>query len=138
MDKDNVKQLVIRYGVIVITALIVWCTVMYFMISHIFKNTNSFSSIKTEQNVEKIQVSIDSIRKAQDAYVSWFKRLEDNNTYLIDQVNKNNVLIEDNTRGLITLKKMYNAKINSVNSYGTSELDSIFSNKYGSHYRYKR
>ena len=138
MDKENIKNIVVRYGLLVGTALVVLCVVMYFMISYIFENTSNFSSVKTEQSVQKIQVAIDSIKKSQEMYVFWLQNMNNNNTYLLDQINRNNVLIENNNRELLTLKKMYNAKINSVNNYNTSDLDSIFANKYGAFYQYKR
>lgn len=85
---------------------------------------------QTTKDNKKIELKIDSI-KADNQLVS--KRMVDmeiNQIQFFDIIKKNNEAIQENNKQLLILKRLYNAKINSVNGYSVSQLDSFFTSRY--------
>jgi peptidoglycan hydrolase CwlO-like protein len=117
------------------TMFVVMCIAMYFMVSYVFKHSTNIGFENTQKNVDKIQKKIDSLNQKQEQITFMIETMNDNNAYLMEQLQTNNALIQSNQRELSNIKKMYNGKIRSVNSHNVSELDSIFSNRYGSNQR---
>ncbi len=114
------------------TMFVVMCITMYFMVSYVFKHSTNIGFENTQKNVDKIQKKIDSLNQKQEQITFMIETMNDNNAYLMEQLQTNNALIQSNQRELSNIKKMYNGKIRSVNSHNVSELDSIFTSRYGS------
>ncbi len=89
---------------------------------------------QTLKDNKKIEVKVDSLKTDNEFIVQRMYELERNQTMFFDLINKNNNLIHENNKELQKLKKIYNAKINSVNEYNVSQLDSFFTNRYKDYY----
>lgn len=84
----------------------------------------------TEQNNKKLELVVDSLKASNASLSKKIIDLEATQALYQDQIRKNNDSIDANNKELTKLKKFYNEKINSINSYNTNELDSFFSNRY--------
>lgn len=122
-----------QYGI----ALLVFCCVLYFMISSIFKKVTHESDEKIRKKMESIESNISIISSKQDGLMNAIDDLEKDNAYLSGMVVENTEKINQNNRVLNNLKKEYGEKIRNVDNYSVSELDSIFSKKYGTDF-YKK
>lgn len=83
---------------------------------------------------KEIQLKVDSLRKDNEFLVSRMYQFERNQTLFYDMISKNNDLISENNKQLTKLKKDYEKKITSINSYNFSQLDSFFANRYKEYY----
>lgn len=91
--------------------------------------------VKDALNTNKvIEVKIDSLKQDNQFIVERMYELEKKQTLFFDMINQNNDLIKENNKELLRLKRIYNEKINSVNGYNVSQLDSFFANKYKDFY----
>lgn len=116
-----------QYGI----ALLVFCCVMYFMINSVFTKVTKDSDQKLENKMNELQSNVSIIQKKQDALMQAVDEIEKDNTYISNVILENTAKIEQNNRTLTNLKREYREAIHSVDNYSVSELDSIFSKKYG-------
>lgn len=116
-----------QYGI----ALLVFCCVMYFMINSVFTKVTKDSDQKFENKMNELQSNVSVIQKKQDALIQAVDEIEKDNTYISNVILENTAKIEQNNRTLTNLKREYREAIHSVDNYSVSELDSIFSKKYG-------
>lgn len=116
-----------QYGI----ALLVFCCVMYFMINSVFTKVTKDSDQKFENKMKELQSNVSIIQKKQDALMQAVDEIEKDNTYISNVILENTAKIEQNNRTLTNLKREYREAIHSVDNYSVSELDSIFSKKYG-------
>lgn len=116
-----------QYGI----ALLVFCCVMYFMINSVFTKVTKDSDQKFENKMNELQSNVSVIQKKQDALIQAVDEIEKDNTYISNVILENTAKIEQNNRTLNNLKREYREAIHSVDNYSVSELDSIFSKKYG-------
>jgi len=101
-----------------------------------FASTRNPSIIKqTDKDNKILQLKADSFAKANLILQSKIDSLQSNQQQYFDLIKKNNDLIQQNNNNLIQLKKLYNEKINSINNYSTSQLDSFFTNRYKDYYK---
>ena len=89
---------------------------------------------QTLKDNKKIEVKVDSLKMDNQFIVSRMYELEKNQTMFYDMMDKNNNLIKANNKELLNLKRIYNAKINSINNFNVSQLDSFFTNRYKEFY----
>lgn len=127
------KNAVLQYGI----ALVVFCIVVYFTVSTLLNNSIGSLSSNTEKKVSEIQRGIDSINKRQLELTKAMNSINESNYYLVDQINRNNGMMEQYNRELVKIKNQYNAKIRGANNYSSHELDSVFANKYGPFFQNK-
>ena len=85
---------------------------------------------QTLKENKKLQEKIDSLSQYNTSLSSELLSLEQNQASLNSLIKENNGLIEENNNQLNKLKKLYNAKIDSVNGYTISQLDSFFTKRY--------
>lgn len=116
-----------QYGI----ALLVFCVVMYFMINSVFSKVTKQSDEKFQSKMQEIQNSISVIQTKQDGIMQVIDKLEENNAYISGMITENNNKIDQNNKVLNNLKREYHETIRSVDTYSVSDLDSIFSKKYG-------
>jgi len=90
---------------------------------------------QTLKDNKKIEQKIDSIKENNQSVNQRMSSMEKNQVEFYDIIKKNNEAIQENNKELLILKRLYNAKINSVNSYNISQLDSFFTNRYKKYYR---
>ena len=133
MIKTNIKSAVLQYGI----GLLVFCITTYLILSTLLNNSIGELSSNTDKRVSEIQKNIDSISKRQAQLTNAINSINESNFYLVDQVNRNNGMMEEYNRELVKIKNMYNAKIRSVNTYNSHQLDSIFASKYGAFFQNK-
>lgn len=83
----------------------------------------------TEKN-EVLQKSIDSLllknKDLEARTIELEKKVDEQNA----KVEKNNAQIQKNLTELDKIKKQYNEKINAVDNYTPSDIDSFFTNRY--------
>lgn len=127
------KNAVLQYGI----ALVVFFLVVYFTMSTLLNNSLGNLSSDTEKKVSEIQRGIDSINKRQLELTKAMNSINESNYYLVDQINRNNGMMEQYNRELVKIKNQYNAKIRNASNYSSHELDSVFSNKYGPFFQNK-
>lgn len=119
------RKLVVDLVVLLIPIMLI-CLYFYLQGSSDFK--------KVIIDNKKIEDKIDGIKSDNDLIMQKMRELEENQTVFFDLIDKNNTLIEQNNKELIKLKKAYNDKINNVNGYSVSQLDSFFRNRYKDYY----
>lgn len=134
MINSNIKSAVLQYSI----GLIVFCAMTYFIMSTLLNNSIGSLSSSTDKKVSEIQRNIDSINKKQTELTRAINSINESNFYLVDQVNRNNGMMEQYNRELVKMKNQYNAKIRSISNYSAYELDSVFANKYGAFFQNKR
>lgn len=133
MINSNIKSALLQYGI----ALLVFCVVVYFTISSLLTSSIGNLSASTERRVLEIQRGIDSINKRQSDLMRAMNSINESNYYLVDQINRNNGMMEQYNRELVKIKNQYNVKIRNANNYSSRELDSVFSSKYGPFFQNK-
>lgn len=116
-----------QYGI----ALLVFCVITYFMINSVFRKVTKESDEKFQSKMQDLQNSISIIQTKQDGLMNVIDKLEEDNAYISGMISENNNKIDQNNRVLNNLKRAYNETIRSVDNYSVSDLDSIFSKKYG-------
>ncbi len=89
---------------------------------------------QTAKDNKKLELKIDSVRADNQFVAKRIYELEKNQIQFYDIVEKNNELMRANNKQLLELKRLYNAKINSVSNYTVSQLDSFFTNRYKEYY----
>jgi hypothetical protein len=89
---------------------------------------------QTTKDNKKLELKIDSIRVDNQFVAKKMTDMETNQIQFFEIIKKNNEAIQENNRQLLILKRLYNAKINSVNGYSVSQLDSFFTNRYKEYY----
>lgn len=124
---SNLMNTLAQYGI----ALLVFCVVMYFMINSVFSKVTKQSDEKFQSKMQEIQNSISVIQTKQDGIMQVIDKLEENNAYISGMITENNNKIDQNNKVLNNLKREYHETIRSVDTYSVSDLDSIFSKKYG-------
>lgn len=124
---SNLMNTLAQYGI----ALLVFCVVMYFMINSVFSKVTKQSDEKFQSKMQEIQNSISVIQAKQDGIMQVIDKLEENNAYISGMITENNNKIDQNNKVLNNLKREYHETIRSVDTYSVSDLDSIFSKKYG-------
>ena len=95
-----------------------------------YVNTTPAEVRQTLKENKKLQEKIDSLSQYNTSLSSELLSLEQNQASLNSLIKENNGLIEENNNQLNKLKKLYNAKIDSVNGYTISQLDSFFTKRY--------
>lgn len=130
---NNTKSSILQY----VIALVVFCFVVYFTVSTLLVKSIGSLSTTTEKRVLEIQKGIDSINKRQSELTKAMINLNESNYYLVDQINRNNGMMEQYNRELVKIKNQYNVKIRSANNYSSHELDSVFASKYGAFFQNK-
>jgi len=100
-----------------------------------------FTGTKTQQEVKdalnsnkKIELKVDSLKEDNQFIVERMYELEKKQTLFFDLINQNNTLIKENNKELVRLKRIYHEKINTINDYNVSQLDSFFTKKYKNFY----
>lgn len=91
-----------------------------------------------KDNKKAIQISqskIDSIYKKQDSLSLKLEDLEKGQIMFYDIISQSNVNQQKIESEINNLKKYFNEKINSVNNYSISDLDSFFRTKYSRYYQ---
>lgn len=127
MIPKETKSAIVQYGV----ALIVFSIVMYYMMTSVFKSVTSASEEKIKTRIDELQATVVILQQKHDALMDSMDELEADNLHIADMLIQNSNQIDDYNRELRELKKQYREKIRNVDNYTASELDSIFSNKYG-------
>lgn len=97
----------------------------------------SFEPSKLKETLKQNKVidkKIDSIMDNNKFIMERMFELESKQIVFLDMVNENNFLIRENNRELVNLKRIYNEKINSVNNFNISQLDSFFTTRYKDYY----
>lgn len=89
------------------------------------------SALKSNKSID---LKVDSLKQDNQFIVERMYELEKKQTLFFDLINQNNVLIKENNKELVRLKRIYNEKINSINGYNVSQLDSFFTSKYKDFY----
>jgi len=115
-------------GYIISAAIVVLLLIKIFV-----KDPGYYKINKQEQKT--IQLKIDSINKKQDSLSLKIENLEKGNILFYEIISKNNELIDANNKKLETLRRLYNEKINSVDHYTVTDLDSFFRANYGQYYK---
>ena len=116
-----------QYGI----ALLVFCVITYFMINTVFRKVTKESDEKFQSKMQELQNSISVIQNKQDGLMNVIDKLEESNAYISGMISENNHKIDQNNKVLNNLKREYHETIRSVDNYSVSDLDSIFSKKYG-------
>jgi hypothetical protein len=119
------RKLIVDLVVLLIPIMLIY---LYFYLE------NSPEIKKVNGDNKKIEQKIDAIKSDNDLIMQRIDEFEKNQTVFFDLIDKNNFLIEQNNKELIKLKKAYNDKINNVNGYSVSQLDSFFRNRYKDYY----
>lgn len=127
MIPKETKSAIVQYGV----ALIVFSIVMYYMMTSVFKNVTGASEEKIKGRIDELQTTVVTLQQKHDALMDSMDELEANNAYIADMLVGYSNQIDQYNRELRELKKQYREKIRNVDNYTVSELDSIFSSKYG-------
>lgn len=127
MIPKETKSAIVQYGV----ALIVFSIVMYYMMTSVFKNVTSASEEKIKTRIDELQATVVTLQQKHDALMDSMDELEADNLHIADMLIQNSNQIDQYNRELRELKKQYREKIRNVDNYTASELDSIFSSKYG-------
>lgn len=127
MIPKETKSAIVQYGV----ALIVFSIVMYYMMTSVFKSVTSASEEKIKTRIDELQTTVVILQQKHDALMDSMDELEADNLHIADMLIQNSNQIDEYNRELRELKKQYREKIRNVDNYTASELDSIFSNKYG-------
>lgn len=127
MIPKETKSAIVQYGV----ALIVFSIVMYYMMTSVFKSVTSASEEKIKTRIDELQTTVVTLQQKHDALMDSMDELEANNAYIADMLVGYSNQIDQYNRELRELKKQYREKIRNVDNYTASELDSIFSNRYG-------
>ena len=111
----------------IVIAIPIILIVMYFNLKPGYVND-------TLNNNNKIEKKIDSIYYYNSLLTNKIIQLEEKQMLFMDILNENNLIIEKNNKELAKLKQQYNDKINSINSYNISQLDSFFTSRYKDKY----
>lgn len=120
------RKTIIDIIIVVIPILLIWIYLT---------GIKTPKEVKDALNANKaIEVKIDSIKQDNQFIVERMYELERRQTLFFDLINQNNDLIKENNKELLRLKRIYNEKINSINGYNVSQLDSFFANKYKDFY----
>jgi lipopolysaccharide export LptBFGC system permease protein LptF len=119
-----------QYGI----ALLVFCCVMYFMMNSVLTKFSKQSDVKFQNKMQELQSSISTIQTKQDAIIGYIDEIEKDNTYISNMIIENSNKIDQNNKSLNNLKKQYHETIRNVDTYTVSDLDSIFSKKYGKNF----
>lgn len=109
---------------------IVIIALLGFLVYIAYVNTTPAEVRQTLKENKKLQDKIDSISQYNKSLSDEILSLEENQAALNNLIHDNNDLIQENNNQLIKLKKLYNAKIDSVNGYTISQLDSFFTKRY--------
>lgn len=120
------RRTLIDIVIVVIPILLIW---IY------FTGTRTSKEVRDALNANKtIELKVDSLKQDNQFIVQRMYELEQRQTLFFDLINQNNNLIKENNRELLRLKRIYNEKINSINGYNISQLDSFFAKKYEKYY----
>lgn len=117
-----------RLLLVVISGLALWLIVFVTV-----GNPNSFGDTKKE--VKAIQVKQDSIYNDIKFLTERQFVIEQNQIRFQQSIDANNQYISDYNKELIKLKKAYNEKILSIDTYNINDLDSFFANRYKQYYK---
>ena len=129
----NIKKILSKIGrKTIIDIVVLLIPVMLIFLYFYLKNSPQFKKVFNDN--KKIEEKIDSIKLNNDFIARRMYELEKNQVIFYELINKNNLLIQQNNKELIKLKKIYNDKINDVNGYNVSQLDSFFRNRYKDYY----
>lgn len=88
----------------------------------------------TSKDNKRLEEKIDSIYYYNYLLTNKIAQLEEKQVLFMDIINENNLLMEQNNKELIKLKKAYNDKINTVTNYNVAQLDSFFTSRYKDRY----
>jgi uncharacterized membrane protein len=124
---QRVGKLLEISGVLISGVLIVYLLVLLSV-----NNPSEFKQVKQEN--QKLELKIDSLNKNQLELNNKIIQLENSQTVYYHQIDSNNMLIKNNISEMNKIKKLYNEKISSVDSYNTHDLDSFFTNRYSRYY----
>lgn len=127
MISKETKSAIVQYG----TALIVFSIVMYYMMTSVLRNVTQVSEEKIKSRIDELQSNVVILQQKHDALMDSMDELETDNLRIANMLVENSNQIDQYNRELRELKKQYREKIRNVDNYTASELDSIFSNKYG-------
>lgn len=127
MIPKETKSAIVQHGV----TLIVFSIVMYYMMTSVFKNVTTASEEKIKTRIDELQSTVVILQQKHDALMDSMDELEADNLHIADMLVQNSNQIDQYNRELRELKKQYREKIRNVDNYTASELDSIFSSKYG-------
>jgi hypothetical protein len=100
------------------------------LLIYFFLNQKTPDTKDTFEENKRIESKIDSVKVYNEFISDKIVQLEVNQQAFNDIITRNNILIEENNKELSKLKKVYNAKINHVNGFNVSQLDSFFTNRY--------
>lgn len=104
------------------------------LLIYVYFNLDPTEIKQTLKDNKKIEGKIDSLKSDNQFIVERMYELEKKQTLFFEALNQNNDLIKENNKELIKLKRIYNEKINSINGYNVSQLDSFFTNRYKEYY----
>lgn len=108
-------------------AIIVAAIVVLLLLKFLF-STKYFPKNPNNALIER---KIDSLYRQQDSLNKILLNVRKSQEQLVQKGEENNKLIENNNRELQILKNKYNEKINGVNNYSPTQLDSFFTDRYG-------
>jgi hypothetical protein len=113
------------------------CLIIYgFMNKFIGDPKEQKEEIKqAKQEIKINNQKIDSIKLDQNFLLSRIYEVEKNQLMFYSLIDENNKLIVKNNKELNNLKRIYNEKINNINSYNYKQLDSFFTNRYSEYYK---
>lgn len=101
---------------------------------YIYVDRNSAEIKQTAKVNQKIETKVDSLKVDNQFIVQRMYELEKNQIMFFDMINQNNLLIKENNKELLNLKRIYNEKISSINSFNITQLDSFFTSRYKEYY----
>ena len=120
------RRTLIDIIIVIIPILLIW---IY------FTGTRTPKEVKDALNANKgIELKVDSLKQDNQFIVERMYELEKKQTLFFDLINQNNDLIKENNKELMRLKRIYHEKINTINGYNISQLDSFFTAKYKDYY----
>ena len=132
INKEKILALLPKIGKtlgIILSAIII----VLLLIRIFVKDPLYYKDNKQEQKI--IQSKVDSLYKKQDSLAIKIENLEKGNILFYEIISRNNELMEANNQKLEKLRRLYNEKINSVDRYTVTDLDSFFRAKYGQYYK---
>jgi peptidoglycan hydrolase CwlO-like protein len=132
INKDKILALLPKIGKI-LEITIVSVLLVLLLIRIFVKDPEYYRDNKQEQKA--IQLKVDSLYKKQDSISLKIENLEKGNILFYEVISRNNELMEANNKKIETLRRLYNEKINSIDRYTVTDLDSFFRANYGQYYK---
>jgi len=121
-NKEKLKALGQQVLVVLVAAILVLLA-LKFLFSTKYFPPNSYDKAAEKQ----LQI----LKRSQDSLSNLLIEVRKDQQNLLKKEEENNRLIENNNRDLQIIKNKYNEKVNSINGYTPTQLDSFFTDRYG-------